>query len=88
MKKETKAFLILIFIELVILLAIALFSGKCFYPNPCSVPTFFNPLGVHDQCIQVLTLPTLCNLRWIYFIEWLITITFVVYLIYFIKSKY
>ena len=65
-----------------------IFSGKCPYSTPCSVPKFFNPLGIKiGGCVQVITPPYNCNLNLIYSLEWLTIFTIITYLIYLLKQK-
>lgn len=88
MKKGTKIFIIVFILEIALLI-FGSFSMRetCNYPTPCSVPTFFNPLGIQlGVCIQVLAQAP-CNIGLVYQAIWLIIFTSIAYIIYFIKSK-
>ncbi len=81
-KKTDISFLIILLIEILTLFFTIYFSGNnCFYPNPCSAPSFFNPFGVDYSgvCIQILTPPMKCNLTLIYLLEWVIVFTVIFY---------
>ena len=83
MKKTTKIFILILLVEITLLLNVVAFSGECSYPTPCSVPTFFNPLGYHSGlCVQVITPPMQCNLGMIYLLEWAIILTSLGFMIY------
>lgn len=83
MKKGTKIFIPILFIEIALSLIVSLFmKGICNYSTPCSVPSFFNPLGIQfGACIQVIVSAP-CNLSLIYSLNWLIIFTVLAYLIY------
>jgi len=83
MKKGTKIFILILLIEIALSLIVSLFmKGTCNYSTPCSVPSFFNPLGIQfGMCIQVLASAP-CNLSLIYLLSWSIIFTGLAYLIY------
>ena len=86
MKKGNKIFVLIFLIEIVLFL-VSFSSKTCYYSNPCSVPTFLNPLGIQfGVCIEVLE-PAQCNIGFNYLIIWLIIFTFITYLIYKVKTK-
>ena len=88
MRKGNKIFIFIFIIEIILFLIGILFTkGTCNYSTLCSIPTFFNPLGIQfSMCIQVLA-QSPCNLGSIYLTTWIIIFTIVAYVIYWIKSR-
>lgn len=88
MRKGTKIFIFSLILEIVLLLIGILFrKGTCTYSTPCSVPSFFNPLGIQlGGCVQIIVQAP-CNLGLIYQVIWLIIFTAIAYIIYLIKNK-
>jgi len=86
MKKIHKIFLILIFLEVILLSIVGVFFGTVYWPNPCTLLSFFHPfgseMGPEEICAQILY-PTLNPL--VYFIWYLIYSTIIIYFVSFVS---